>query len=168
MDRPDVEEPVLPRLMASNALRANLTKHMTLNQMADQKASMIMTAASLMLTISVTQFDKLDFRTFAALMLTGGLAILFSIFAIIPTLHVKGVLNLFYFRSYSQVSEDEFMTAYRDTLSDKGKLYDAYMREIYYLGRYRLTRKYFWIRNGLWALLAGLIAAALLTGLRFF
>ena len=54
MDHPDVEEPILPRLMASNALRANLTKHMTLNQMADQKASMIMTAASLMLTISAT------------------------------------------------------------------------------------------------------------------
>ena len=74
------DEQVLPRLMASNALRANLTKHMTLNQMADHKASMIMTAASLILTISVTQFDKLDFLTFIVLMITGGLAILFSIF----------------------------------------------------------------------------------------
>ena len=41
------DEPILPRLLASNALRANLGKHMTLNQMADNKASMIMTAASL-------------------------------------------------------------------------------------------------------------------------
>ena len=40
------EDLFLPRLRASNALRANLIKHMTLNQMADQKASMIMTAAS--------------------------------------------------------------------------------------------------------------------------
>jgi len=168
MESTPTEEPILPRLLVSNALRANLTKHMTLNQMADQKASMIMTAASLMLTISVTQYDKLDLQTFVALMLTGGLAILFSIFAIIPTLHVKGVLNLFYFRSYAQVSEEAFMTAFRETLVDKEKLYDAYLREIYYLGRYRLTRKYFWIRNGLWSLLAGLLAAAVLTGARFF
>ncbi len=168
MEMQNTDEPILPRLLASNALRANLTKHMTLNQMADQKASMIMTAASLMLTISVTQYDKLDFLTFLVLMLTGGLAILFSIFAIIPALHVKGILNLFYFRSYAQVSEDEFIAAFKETLADKEKLYDAYLREIYYLGKHRLTRKYFWIRNGLWALLAGLAAAAVLTSSRFF
>ena len=162
------EEPILPRLLASNALRANLTKHMTLNQMADQKASMIMTASSLMLTISLTQYDKLDFTVFAVLMLTGGLAILFSIFAIIPALHVKGVLNLFYFRSFAQISEEEFKAAFKETIADKDKLYDAYLREIYYLGKYRLTRKYFWIRNGLWVLLAGLASSALLTSARFF
>ena len=168
MEQPKVEEPILPRLLASNALRANLTKHMTLNQMADHKASMIMTAASLMLTISVTQYDKLDLATFIVLMVTGALAILSSIFAIIPALHVRGVLNLFYFRSYAQVTEEEFIKAFRETIADKDKLYDAYLREIYYLGKYRLTRKYFWIRNGLWVLLAGLLAAAVLTGARFF
>ena len=168
MDEYNNEEPVLPRLLASNALRANLTKHMTLNQMADQKAAMIMTASSLMLTISLTQYDKLDFTVFVVLMLTGGLAILFSIFAIIPALHVKGVLNLFYFRSYAQISEEEFKSAFKSTIADRDKLYDAYLREIYYLGKYRLTRKYFWIRNGLWILLAGLVASAVLTSARFF
>ena len=168
MEQPGKEEAILPRLMASNALRANLSKHMTLNQMADQKASMIMTAASLMLTISVTQYDKLGLQIFAILMTTGGLAILFSIFAIIPVLHVGGVLNLFYFRSFERVSEEEFKSAFKETLADKDKLYDAYLSEIYYLGKYRLTRKYFWIRNGLWSLLAGLAVAALLTSLRFF
>ena len=101
-------------------------------------------------------------------MLTGGLAILFSIFAIIPVLHVQGILNLFYFRSYAQVSEEEFIAAFKETIADKEKLYDAYLREIYYLGKHRLTRKYFWIRNGLWALLVGLAAAAVLTSARFF
>jgi hypothetical protein len=168
MDQPVTEEAILPRLMASNALRANLSKHMTLNQMADHKASMIMTAASLMLTISVTQYDKLGLQIFAILMATGGFAILVSIFAIIPVLHVKGVLNLFYFRSFEKVSEEEFKTAFKETLADKEKLYDAYLREIYYLGKHRLTRKYFWIRNGLWSLLAGLLVAAFLTCLRFF
>ena len=161
-------EPVLPRLLASNALRANLTKHMTLNQMADQKAAMIMTASSLILTISLTQYDKLDLVVFFFLMLTGGLAILFSIFAIIPALHVKGVLNLFYFRSYAQISEEEFRTAFKETIADKDKLYDAYLKEIYYLGKYRLTRKYFWIRNGLYTLLVGLAVSAILTSTRFF
>ena len=168
MEQSHDEEPFLPRLLASNALRANLSKHMTLNQMADNKASMIMTASSLMLTISVTQYDKLDLSTFLVLMVTGGLAILFSIFAIIPTLHVKGILNLFYFRSFAQVSEDEFKAAFKEAIADKEKLYDAYLREIYYLGKHRLTHKYFWIRNGLWVLLLGLAVAALFTTMRFF
>ena len=162
------DEPILPRLLASNALRANLTKHMPLNQMADQKSAMIMTASSLILTISLTQHDKLDFAVFMLLMLTGGLAILFSIFAIIPALHVKGVLNLFYFRSFAQITEEEFNSAFKETIAEKDKLYDAYLKEIYYLGKYRLTRKYFWIRNGLYTLLAGLTVSALLTGARFF
>ncbi|PLX78334.1 MAG: hypothetical protein C0614_08635 [Desulfuromonas sp.] len=165
---PDLEsEALLPRLLASNALRANLTKHMTLNQMADHKASMIMTASSLVLTISVTQYDKLGLATFVILMVTGGLAILFSIFAIIPVLHVKGVLNLFYFRSFAQVGEEEFVQRFKETLSDRDKLYDAYLREIYFLGKYRLTRKYFWISNGLWSILTGLTGAAAMTVLRF-
>lgn len=161
-------EPLLPRLLATNTLRAILEKHMTLNQMADQKAAMIMTAASLILTISVTQFDKLGLLAFLTLIVAGSLAILFSIFAIIPVLHVKGVLNLFYFRSFARVDEQEYLARFKETLGDRDKLYDAYLREIYYLGRHRLTRKYLWISCGLWSLLAGLIGVALLTVIRFF
>ena len=168
MEQPVTEEAVLPRLMASNALRANLSKHMNLNQMADHKAYMIMKAASLMLTISVTQYDKLVLQIFAILIATGGRAILFSIFAIIPVLHVKGVLNLFYFRSFEPVSEEEFITAFKETLADKDKLYDASRREIFYLGKHRVTRNYLWIRNGGWSRLTGGGGAALLTCLRFF
>ncbi|MBW2452799.1 MAG: hypothetical protein JRF07_10655 [Deltaproteobacteria bacterium] len=159
---------VLPRLLASNALRANLSKHMTLNQMADHKASMIITAASLILTISVTQFDKLGLAMFLVMVLSSGSAILFSIFAIIPALHVKGFVNLFYFRSFAQVSEDQFIELFKETISDKDKLYDAYLREIYYLGKHRLTYKYRWISGGLWSLLFGLAAATIMTVFRFF
>jgi len=128
---------------------------------------MIMTTASLMLTISVTQYDKFGLQIFAIMMATGGMAILFSIFAIIPVLHFKCVLNLFNLRFFEQVSEEEYKTAFKEILADKEKLCDAYFREIYYLGKHRLTRKYFWIRNGLWSLLACLLVAALLTCLRF-
>ena len=164
---PATEEPILPRLLASNALRANLSKHMSLNQMADQKASMIMTASSLIITIALTQFERLGAPTFLILLATGALSILFSIFAIIPALHVKGFLNLFYFRSFSKVSEEEFLKAFKETIADRDKLYDAYMREIYFLGRHRLTRKYALIRNGLWTLLLGLGLASALTVFRY-
>lgn len=157
------EEPLIPRLLASNALRANLSKHMLLNQMADQKASMIMTAASLVITITLTQARGLELATIALLLISGLLAIIFSIFAIIPPLQAHGRINLFYFRSFAELSEEEFALQFKEAISDKEKLYSAYLHEIYYLGRHRLTRKYALIRNGLWALLVGLCAAAVLT-----
>lgn len=153
------EEPLIPRLLASNALRANLTKHMTLNKMADSKASMIMTASSLVITITLTQYDKLQLATILLLAGSGLLAVIFSILAIIPPLHVSDHTNLFYFRSFGELSEAEFKERFIETITDRQKLYDAYLHEIYYLGTHRLTRKYGLIRNGLWALLAGLLSA---------
>lgn len=155
------EEPILPRLMASNALRANLTKHMTLNKMADSKASMIMTASSLVITITLTQYDRLHLPTSLLLAGSGLLAVIFSILAIIPPLQVSDQTNLFYFRSFGDLSEEEFKSRFLDTITNKEKLYDAYLHEIYYLGTHRLTRKYALIRNGLCALLFGLLAATL-------
>ncbi len=160
---PPQEEPLIPRLLASNALRANLSKHMSLNQMADTKASMIMTASSLVITITLTQFEQLDLVTVSLLLATGLLAIVFSIFAIIPPLHAHGRINLFYFRSFAQLSEEEFARRFKETIADKDQLYDAYLHEIYYLGQHRLTRKYALIRNGLWTLLLGLGAAVAAT-----
>jgi hypothetical protein len=153
------EEPLLPRLLAANALRANLDKHMTLNKMADSKAAMIMTAASIIITITLTQYDKLELPTILLLAASGLLAVVFSILAIIPPLHVTDHTNLFYFRSYSELSEDEFISEFKAVIADRDKLYDAYLHEIYYLGKHRLTRKYALIRNGLWTLLIGLLAA---------
>ncbi|MBN1959014.1 MAG: hypothetical protein JXQ81_12380 [Desulfuromonadales bacterium] len=153
------EEPLIPRLLATNALRANLSKHMDLNKMADSKASMIMTASSLVITITLTQYDKLDVVTTLLLAGSGLIAVIFSILAIIPPLHVSDHTNLFYFRSFSDLSEDEFKRQFRATITDREKLYDAYLHEIYFLGRHRLTRKYRLIRNGLWTLLIGLLSA---------
>ena len=153
------EEPLIPRLLASNALRANLTKHMTLNKMADSKASMIMTASSLVITITLTQYDKLHLSATLLLAGSGLLAVIFSILAIIPPLHVSDHTNLFYFRSFGELSEAEFKSRFMETITDREKLYDAYLHEIYYLGTHRLTRKYGLIRNGLWSLLFGLLSA---------
>ncbi len=153
-------DPLIPRLLATNALRANLGKHMELNKLADAKASMIMTASSLVITISLTQYDKLDMTAILLLAGSGSLAVIFSILAIIPPLHVSDATNLFYFRSFSELSEADFKEQFKAAIIDRDKLYDAYLHEIYYLGRHRLTRKYALVRNGLWTLLVGLVGAS--------
>ncbi len=159
MSQPPTEEPLIPRLLASNALRANLFKHMDLNKMADSKASMILTASSLIITITLTQYEQLHLSTVLLLAGSGLLSVVMSILAIIPPWHATGRTNLFYFRSFAELEEEEFIRQFKETILDKEKLYDAYLHEIYYLGRHRLTRKYALIRNGLWILLVGLLSA---------
>ncbi len=155
------EEPFLPRLLASNALRMVLSKHMTLNKMADSKASIIITAASLIITITLTQYDRLGLATVLILAASGLTAIMCSILAIIPPLHASGEINLFYFRSFAELEEEEFSRRFKETIADKEKLYDAYLHEIYFLGKQRLTRKYRLIRDGLWSIMGGFIAATI-------
>jgi len=92
---------------------------------------------------------------------SGTAAVIFSILAIIPPLHADDTTNLFYFRSFSQLSEEEFKQQFKQAITDREKLYDAYLHEIYYLGSQRLTRKYALIRNGLWSLLVGFAGATL-------
>ncbi|MDF1580298.1 MAG: DUF5706 domain-containing protein [Desulfuromonadales bacterium] len=158
---PTTDEPILPRLLASNALRANLEKHMTLNKMADAKASMVMTASSLIITVALAQFENLALLTIVVLVTAGLISILLSILAIIPPWHVTDKTNLFYFRSFAELTEDEFVAVFKETIASREKLYDAYLHEIYYLGKFRLTRKYALLRNGMVVLLIGLLLAAM-------
>lgn len=160
-DKSPQDEPLIPRLLASNALRANLSKHMDLNKMADSKVSMIMTISSLIVTITLTQYEKLDPITVFLLVAAGLIAVICSILAIIPPLQISDHTNLFYFRSFSELSEAEFKARFQDCITNREKLYDAYMHEIYYLGKHRLTRKYRLIRNALWCLLVGLLCATI-------
>ncbi len=75
MNQAPTDEPLIPRLLASNALRANLSKHMDLNKMADSKASMILTASSLIITITLTQYEQLHLSTVLLLAGSGLLAV---------------------------------------------------------------------------------------------
>lgn len=74
---------------------------MTLNQMADAKVSMIMTIASLIVTITLAQYARLHLPTILLLVSAGLAAVVFSILAILPPLHINANTNRFYFRSFS-------------------------------------------------------------------
>jgi len=138
---------VFPRLLASNVLWANWSKHITL--IIDSKASMIRTGSSIIITITLTRDDRLYLPTI--LLQDGGviLAVIFSILAINPPLHVSNTTNLFYFRSFFDLSETEFIPQLKSTLTDRNKRYDSCLHEICDLGKHHLNRKFGLIRNGL-------------------
>ncbi|WP_027390661.1 Pycsar system effector family protein [Chrysiogenes arsenatis] len=160
------EEPLLPRLLATNVLNANLVKHMDYNKMADHKASALLTVSTVIITITLAQYDRMDRFVPEILLLTSVVAIYFSLLTIVPQVRDVSGIDIFHYQSFSKISEQEYIALGKKLINDREALYEAYLRDIYYLGSFRLKSKYRKLMYGKWALLAGLVAAGGVTLVR--
>ena len=161
---------VLPSLLRSNMLRMILTKHIELNKSADAKASMLITAASIVVAITFTASEKQTGLVFLIILVSSILAIVFAMLVIIPKPYVKrgkGGQNLLHFRSFRELSEDEYVEAMQEMMTDKKDMYEQYIRDIYQYGNVTLSKKYRWLTAGLTLFLAGLAIVGLLLLFQF-
>lgn len=150
---------IMPALMRSNVLRMILTKHIELNKSADTKANLLLTASSIIIALIFTNFKdgQHTFGMFVVL-LTSLVAIFFSILVILPKpyhKHFKDV-NLFYFRSFMSMTEEEYMISMKAMINDTNLIYEQYIRDIYQYGVITLGKKYRLLRVALITFLAGL------------
>ncbi|MBB5022660.1 Pycsar system effector family protein [Desulfurispira natronophila] len=160
---PPSDEPLLPRLLAANALQANLTKHMDYNKMADQKASALVTIATVVITITLAQYHNMVYLVPEILLITSVISIYYSLLTIVPKVYDHNFIDPYHYQSFAKISEAEYLDLFKELIKDREKMYDAYLRDIYYLGTYRLKRKYRNLMRGKFALLLGLISAGMLT-----
>ena len=157
---------ILPSLMRSNMLRMVLTKHIELNKAADMKANMLLTAASIVIAVNIS--SGIDHTTGTYIMLSSSLlAVIFAIFVIIPKpYHQEDKRNLLYFRSFRELSENEYVEAMKVMMETKKEIYEQYIRDIYHYGAITLTQKYRLLTTGLILFIIGLLAGGItiLTG----
>ncbi|MBL4693982.1 hypothetical protein JKY72_01280 [Candidatus Gracilibacteria bacterium] len=152
-------EEILPSLFRSNMLRMILTKHIELNKTADTKANMLMTAASIVAAITISTGPETQNLGMNIILLSSLIAIIFAILAIIPKPYHKGskCKNLLYFRDFIKMSEDEYVEAMTEMMTDKMAMYEQYIRDIYQYGAVTLHKKYRLLTIGLILFLAGLV-----------
>lgn len=153
---------MLPSLMRSNLLRTVLTKHIELNKAADAKANMLLTAASIVIAITIS--TSAVHNTGTTIMLGSSLlSVIFAILVIIPKPYHKGGKehNLLYFRSFRQLSEEQYIEAMEKMMSTKKEIYRQYLRDIYQYGNVTLTQKYRLLSIGLLLFLIGLSAGGI-------
>lgn len=150
---------IMPALMRSNVLRMILTKHIELNKTADTKANLLLTASSIIIALIFTNLKngQSTFGMFFVL-LTSLVAIFFSILVILPKPYHKFSkdVNLFYFRSFMQMTEDEYVSSIKGMMKDTNMIYEQYARDIYQYGVVTLNKKYRLLRVALITFLAGL------------
>ncbi len=151
---------------AAHLVRTSQQMQLQLSQMADQKASMLMAASSVMFTLAVGQLRAGGGMVVPLTLLatTTFIAALFAILAVIPrvTRPREGGLhegdNLLFFGNFSAIPEQEFIERVLDRMeSDEGS-YRTMLRDIHQAGCVLARGKFRYLAIAYRCLLAGLLA----------
>lgn len=162
-----------PTSMVDHLLRQTRVHHVQLSAMADVKANMMLTVASVVLTYTIGYLNDPAFQWGAfTLILFCMASVVAAIFATMPRVSLpdkykghtdlKGPnFNLLFFGSFIHMSYEEFNKAMEAVLNDPGQATDTMVREIYTLGTFLAHKKYRYLRWAYMLFLTGLLAGGL-------
>ena len=136
--------------------------HVQLSAMADHKASILMGATFVIFTITIGQA-----RSSAApipLLILGAAAFfsaVFAVLAILPATHYRrpGPINLLFFGSFTQLTEDEYLDQIVERLHDDEEIYRTMARDIFQNGVVLERKKYRLLGYAYRIFLVGLVAS---------
>lgn len=152
-----------PRKFTPNAVhlvRTTQQINVSLSQMADQKASILMGATFVVFTISVSQASKTGLNL-PLLVLIGFafLSAMLAVFAIMPSVRPKenSSQNILFFGYFTKMREEEFVDAVLDTMHDDETTYRTMLRDVYQNGQVLQQKKYKYLGYAYRVFLAGLV-----------
>ena len=154
-----------------NILRVNHGNQMRLGLMADAKANIMITVASVVFSVAIANLDN-ELVKWPLLSFAFGcfFALLFAIFAIIPkTDYPKDatgdidrkspIFNPLFFGHFAHLPIDEYKDDYAETLMTDDSVYDALAGDIYGQGKVLALRKYKFLKWSYMSFLLGMISA---------
>ena len=160
------------RTAVDNILRVNHGNQMRLGLMADAKANIMITVASIVFSITIANLDN-EVMKYPLLAFAMGsfFALLFAIFAIIPSTNYptkKGskeidrkspLFNPLFFGHFAHLSIEEYKEDYAETLMTDDKVYDAMAGDIYGQGKVLALGKYKFLKWSYMSFLWGMSGA---------
>ena len=153
-------------LQAVNAARQVTANNLTLSQMADQKASILMGASSLVFTITIGQAARGGHAT-ASLLVLGGFAFVAACLAVsvvMPSIRsrppAQAQANLMFFRAISQMDQEDYIARMLDNLADDESMYRMMLRDVWQNAQVLTHKKYRLLGYAYRVFLAGLIVSA--------
>ena len=160
------------RTSVDNILRVNHGNQMRLGLMADQKANIMITVASIVFSITIANLDNEVMKWLLLTFAVGSFfSLLFAIFAIIPSTDYptkKGskeidrdspLFNPLFFGHFAHLSIDEYKEDYAETLMTDDKVYDAMAGDIYGQGKVLALSKYKFLKWSYSSFLWGMVGA---------
>ena len=157
-----------PGVHFDHMLSMSRSHHMHLSVMADQKANMLLTISSVVITFSIPRLIDPAFRVSAAVLIFFCLGtIMLATYAVMPKLtNEKNVatlpdyhrpdFNLLFFGDFIKLPYMTFETAMEQLLNDPSLSYQAQVQELYQLGIFLSDKKYKFVRLAYLSFMAGL------------
>lgn len=150
-------------------LQATQQHHVQISAMADVKASILITATSLILTAAVTLADGGLRPGIVALMIGSFASLVGAFLAVLPATQNPAKLpapgssrfNLLFFGHFIQLPTEEYVARVLDLAEDPGGVFAAQARDIHELGSYLQNGKFRYLRFGYLSFLGGIVAALL-------
>ncbi len=154
-----------PRAFSADAIHLVRTTQqigLSLSQMADQKASILMGATFVVFTIAVNQAARSPVSpALVILAISAFVSAMLAVFAIMPTIGGGkgggGAPNILFFGHYTSKSEDEFADELLEHLRDPEAIYRTMLRDIYQNGQVLERKKYKYLGAAYRAFLIGLV-----------
>ncbi len=150
-------------------LQATQQHHVQISVMADVKASILITATSLILTAAVT-FSQGNIRPgLLALMVGSFVSLVGALLAVLPAPYEPSKaprpgspgFNLLFFGHFTQISADEYVERILDLTDSPEHVFATQARDIHELGTFLQHSKFRPLRFGYLAFLTGVAAAIL-------
>lgn len=160
------------RTAVDNILRINHGNQMRLGLMADAKANIMITVASIVFSVTIANLSN-EVMKYPLLAFAGGcfFSLLFAIFAIIPKTgypKIKGsdeidrespYFNPLFFGHFAHIPIEEYKEDYAKILMTDDLVYDALTSDIYGQGKVLALSKYKFLRWSYSSFLYGMVAA---------
>jgi hypothetical protein len=153
-------------------IRQTRAHHVSLSSLADKKANMMLTIASLMIPLS-TGFLYEDRSHLAAATLIGFcvLTILLAAYSAMPKIKVankqgkkpeidEDSFNLLFFGSFIRMGYREFEDEMGKMMNDPNKVYETQVREIYTMGHYLARKKYKFLQFSYYSFIIGILSSS--------
>ena len=159
-----------PRQQLDHMLRQTRHNLVAFSQMADTKAQILLSLASVLLSLSLTQIHEPRLT----LSITGlDIFLLITIYLALMT--VIGKVSVFnrrkhsvddhdysplFFGDYGDIPYDEYAQNFADIMNDSDATYEVMVKDIYFAGSYLLQTKYKYIRLAYLYFFTGLIVSS--------
>lgn len=154
-------------------LRTTQQHHVQLSLMADQKASFLIAASFVVLSILAGYLA--DGKVSLTMLFVASVLLLASVFAILAIMprhrykHAVGLNdNLLFFGNFSQLSYDEFLEKMQDKMQSDEKIFETMLHDIYSMGKILNDRKYRYLSMSYKIFFIGLLLCPIVAGLEYF
>ncbi|HPO24413.1 MAG TPA: DUF5706 domain-containing protein [Arenimonas sp.] len=158
------------RNTSDNMLRTMQQHHVQLSVMADNKANILITVSSIVLTMILANLKDPDLR--AAMLTLAGfvlIALLLAIIAVLPKYRPLRIgpgelppqFNLMFFGHFAELPRERFLDEISEALKADGSVYETMAKDVYAIGYYLAHFKYRFLRLSYLFFLGGFICASL-------